>query len=561
MDYLSLRAAVSEMRSLLLGRKFTGAQAVNPGEILLSFGKNRRLLLSIDADRPGIYLPPPDWGVKGAASGFSHLLTTRLAGSSLKEVQFPIMGDRVVRLDFAAGWPHRQGESCSLVLEVMGRHSNLFLLDQDMGILAPLKPVSKSKSRIRPIIPGARWAPPPPRDGVPIDSVSADDLPNPFDAEPSGILVKSVRGLSPQVARMALNRAGEKGKEELAAVLDKMLRESDGTVGWLGDQNGKFTLYSFPLKSGEADSLREFSPFSEAAWEFKNTLAARENKPLAVSSFKVQVSNADSHQDHLDVISSDLSRARNRVRKELEILLREEERCLEHDSVRLQAETLLIHAEKVPPGSTHEELPHPMEEARSVSVNLNPAKNARENADHLFQLARRLKRGLEEIGKRKALLSGSQKELLRVKAELDRGNEKPAQEFLRTNSIALAQKALNDKGPRYPGRRYQRGEFTILVGKSARDNEKVTFEAAGPHDLWLHTRDYPGSHVVILTGKKNPPQEVINEAAQLAIASSGAKGDPSAEVMITERKWVRRIKGGKPGQVRVDRFKSVRTRR
>lgn len=552
MDYLSLRAAVSEVRSLLLGRKFTGAQAVNPGEVLLSFGKNRRLLLSINADQPGIYLPPPDWGVKGAASGFSHLLTTRLAGSSLEEARFPIMGDRVVRLDFAAGWPHRQGESCSLVLEVMGRHSNLFLLDQDMSILAPLKPVSKSKSRIRPIIPGARWAPPPPRDGVPIDSVSADDLPDPFDAEASGILVKSVRGLSPQVARMALNRAGEKGKKGLAAVLEKMLRESDGTVGCLGDQKGKFKLYSFPLESGETDSLREFSPFSEAAWELKNTLDTGAVRPVA---------GADSVQDHLDVISSDLSRAQNRVRKELEVLLREEERCLKHDSVRLQAETLLIHAEKVPPGSTREELPHPMEEGRSVSVNLDPAKNARENADHLFQLARRLKRGLEEIEKRKALLSGSEKELVRVKADLDRGNEKPAQEFLRTNSIALAEKALNDKGPRYPGRRYQRGEFIILVGKSAKDNEKVTFEAAGPHDLWLHTRDYPGSHVVILTGKKNPPQDVINEAAQLAIASSGAKGDPSAEVMITQRKWVRRIKGGKPGQVRVDRFRSVRTRR
>jgi len=546
MDYLSLKAAAAEAERSLVGKRFSGARMLNPREVLLSFGKNRRLLLSIDPDRPGMYLPPQEISLKGTRSVFTDLLTARLERSSLKDIKFPITGDRVVWMDFAAGWPHREGESCILILEVMGRHSNLLLVDQDMRIFAPLKPVAKSKSRVRPIVSGTRWVPPPQRDGVPIDNATTKDVPDPATPNAVGILVNSILGLSPRVAGLALNRTGERGKEGLAAALDKMLRESDGTVGYIRERDGHLLLLPFSTEETDEDTISRFPVFSQAAWQWKNTLDSRESRL---------------DEDRPDVTSGDLSRAQDRILKELDILYKEEKRCLEHETIRLQAETLLINAEDVRPGSEKVTLPHPLEEGESVLVNLDPSKNARENADHLFRLARRLKRGLEEIEERKTLLSKSKEELVRVKAELEGGDEKPAQEFLRTNSIALAEKALDDKGSRYPGRRYQRGEFTILVGKSARDNEKVTFEAAGPHDLWLHTRDYPGSHVVILTGKKNPPPEIVNEAAQLAIASSGAKGDPSAEVMITERKWVQRIKGGKPGQVKVARYRSVRSRR
>jgi predicted ribosome quality control (RQC) complex YloA/Tae2 family protein len=381
---------------------------------------------------------------------------------------------------------------------------------------------------------------------VPIDNATTKDVPDPATPNAVSILVNSILGLSPRVAGLALNRAGEKGKEGLAAELNTMLRESDGTVGYIKEQDGYLLLCPFSMADDKEDSLEKFSTFSEAAWQWKNTAGSRKN---------------GSDEDPHDAISRDLNRVQDRIKRELDILYKEEKRCLEHETIRQQAETLLINAEDVWPGSEKVTLPHPLEEGESVFVNLDPSKSARENADHLFRLARRLRRGLAELEKRKSFLADSRKEMEQVKSELATGNEKGARKFLQTASIGLLEEPSNEKGPRYPGRRYQRGEFTILVGKSAMDNEKVTFEAAGPHDLWLHTRDYPGSHVVILTGKKNPPQEIINEAAQLAIASSGAKGDPSAEVMITERKWVQRIKGGKPGQVKVARYRSVRSRR
>jgi predicted ribosome quality control (RQC) complex YloA/Tae2 family protein len=102
--------------------------------------------------------------------------------------------------------------------------------------------------------------------------------------------------------------------------------------------------------------------------------------------------------------------------------------------------------------------------------------------------------------------------------------------------------------------------FTILVGKSSTDNEKVTFRAGGPNDLWLHARDYPGSHVIILTEKRHVPDKVLYTAAALAAAGSGARNDNAPEIMVTERKWVRKLKGGKPGQVTVEKFRTIRPR-
>lgn len=543
MDYLSLKAAATEAAKAVVGRKFSGSRAVDPCEILLLFGRSRTLQLSIDPDLPGLYMPPPDSLRKRARSVFSDLLNSRLEGSSLSKIYFPIPGDRIVRMEFTAGWPRREGRACSLVLEVMGRHSNLILLDEEDRILAPLKPVARSKSRLRPIVPGKSWTPPPRREGVPLESVTTDDLPDPSGVEAAGILVKRVIGLSPGTARLALKRTGDKGKRELAAVLGRMLKESDGSAGFILGREGRRMLLPFSWPQGEGESVVRFRAFSQAAWQWKNT---------------ADQTGERQHENGPGTTLQDLSTAQERIQKELGVLAGEEKRCREHEVVRLQAQTILIHAENIPTGSPRAELPHPLEKGKSVSVILDPAKSARENADNLFRQARRLKRGLAEIEKRTSLLLESRQELERVKEELERGNEKPALEFLQANPVGPAARTSGEKGPKHPGRAYRRGDFTILVGKSAADNEKVTFLAAGPHDLWLHTRDYPGSHVVILTGRKTPPREIIEEAARLAIAGSGAKNDPSAEVMITERKWVRKIRGGKQGQVRVERYRTVR---
>jgi len=118
----------------------------------------------------------------------------------------------------------------------------------------------------------------------------------------------------------------------------------------------------------------------------------------------------------------------------------------------------------------------------------------------------------------------------------------------------LGQRA--DDGPAEPFRRFPlAGGFEALVGKHARGNAHLTTRVASPHDLWLHARGVPGSHVVVKRpGRQSVvPAEAVDQAARLAAWFSTARTQSVVPVTVTERKYVRPVKGGPPGLVRVDR--------
>ena len=100
--------------------------------------------------------------------------------------------------------------------------------------------------------------------------------------------------------------------------------------------------------------------------------------------------------------------------------------------------------------------------------------------------------------------------------------------------------------------------YEILVGRTSRDNDNLTFRIAHPNDLWMHTGDYPGSHVVIRNPtRKEIPHRTIIEAAQLAGKFSQASEDSKVVVHYTERKFLTKPKGAAPGLVRLSRFRSI----
>ncbi len=93
------------------------------------------------------------------------------------------------------------------------------------------------------------------------------------------------------------------------------------------------------------------------------------------------------------------------------------------------------------------------------------------------------------------------------------------------------------------------GGHQVRVGRSARENDHLTFEIAGPDDLWLHAREMPGAHVIVTGGGGQPADAVIEAAARIAAYYSAGRGSAKVPVDVTRRRFVRRIRGGKPGQV------------
>jgi predicted ribosome quality control (RQC) complex YloA/Tae2 family protein len=227
------------------------------------------------------------------------------------------------------------------------------------------------------------------------------------------------------------------------------------------------------------------------------------------------------------------------------------------------AEALLINAGRVKMGLTSVQLPDPYEAGNTLTIPLDRAKSPQTNANDLFGSARRLQRGLEEVRLKRADLEDKIRTVQKaLQALVERKDMGPAAKVLKGEDLDPAKKGRRSGAAhRGPGRRYIVEGFTILVGRSSTDNEKVTFRAAGPNDLWLHARDYPGSHVVVITEKKQVPDKVLYTAGSLAAEGSGARNETAPEIMVTERKWVRKLKGGKPGQVTVERYRTIRPRR
>lgn len=197
--------------------------------------------------------------------------------------------------------------------------------------------------------------------------------------------------------------------------------------------------------------------------------------------------------------------------------------------------------------------------APPVEIELDESVSLQEEATRRFELYSRSKRAVAQIKARQESVTKTLNELEAEQVSLEQqiaAGHLPAS----STEASATGREKEKRSVKIPGtRRYVSSEeFEILVGRTANDNDHLTFKVAKPNDLWLHAADYGGSHVVVRNPRRQPvPHRTLVEAAQLAAWFSQAKQDPKVDVHYTERKFVSKIKGGKPGLVRMQRFKSI----
>ncbi len=493
-----LAALAAELAPALTGKRVSRVFSPAPGEIVLVMGAGDgdvRLLLSADPGRAGLYLVPPrmrkDSGLPEGDSPLAGMLEARLAGAALLGIRLPIPGDRVVEFAFSAPWP-RKGKGPRLLLEAMGRNSNLLLLDAAGRILASHRTLSPAANPVRPLRLGGPYLPPP--------------------------------------------------------------ASAKASAGFTPPASAKASAFAPPEGGAAADRSAGMVPPVETAWTW------RERRSRAASAPARSAGGPGGSADggHFEAA---LGRLRESCERTLRHLREEEERCRNHGRVRLKGETILLHLAEIPRGADRVLLPHPSEPGAALEILLDPALSPQRNADRLFDLARRLSRGLDDAAARKQEARASLSEVETALTALAFGDSAPARALLGVEDGPAETAAAQPRGWRGPGRRYEKEGFAILVGRGAADNERVAFEAAGPGDLWLHARDYPGSHVVILAGGRAVPEAVVRHAAALCAGRSGARKDAAVEITVAERRWVKKVKGGKSGLVTVSRSRTVLARR
>jgi hypothetical protein len=243
-------------------------------------------------------------------------------------------------------------------------------------------------------------------------------------------------------------------------------------------------------------------------------------------------------------------------------------RALGHERMRREAETLAAYQSTIRPGAETVELPDVYNPDTTVRITLDPALSVASQIEKRFRKATKLEKSEAHARRRIELVEGEIRELRAALEVVERaGSFAIALTHLQTIRSRHGLDAVDHRAPARgravvattPFRRFDLGQGWIaLVGKSSRDNDELTFRHAAPADLWLHAQSVPGSHVILKSpGPETPPPAILQAAAGLAAHYSRARHSGLVPVIYTRRKYVRKFRGARAGQVRCEREKMV----
>ena len=546
-DSIVLAAVLRDLRASL-GARVRAVHQPSPTEIALELRRTvlERLLISVHARWARLHLAPPV--APGDPGPFAQMLRARLTGARLEAVVQPPF-ERTVTLRFEA-----DTGPCDLVAEIMGRHSNLILV-QDGTIAGALKLVTGAQSSVREILPGRPYTAAP-QDRRPPVEWSPDALAAVLSASDAPIaqaLIGAVLGLSPVMAREVCVRAGmnpdipagrvaEAGRlQDSLLDLERVVREEAfAPVLYLTD--GRPAGFApFPLQHLSPLASIPVPTMSEAVAAVTGQLSAGVELEDQRRSLVAAIQAVLRKTDHAAV---ELSRAL--------------EESAAAGRLRAWGELLLTYASEIPSGSGEAVLPG--FDGEMVTVPLDRTLTPVENAQRLFERYARMRDARPQIDARLGAVREDHRYLdsALTMAETASG----------ADDLAELRRELADEGylPRRRGRvpRASKprtlmlpGGAHLLVGRSNRDNDHVTFKVAGPDELWFHARGVPGAHVILRTGGRAPTDDEIEAAASAAAYFSAARWASRVPVDYTPRKHVRKPRGSKPGMATYERETTV----
>ena len=560
MDGLTLSLVTRELREALVGGRvdrITQPERDELNILVRNHGRNQLLLLSASAGCARAHITREKKVSPLEPPMLCMLLRKHISGGRVRDVR-QINGDRILEVEFEH--LDELGDSARkiLICEFMGRHSNLIFVDGEGRILECARRVTESMSSVREVLPGLRYERPPAHGKTPFDAPEADIVRALQGA--SGPLHKaiaaSISGLSVQTAReLAFRAAGNEDAHtqelDMACVAPAVARalaeaQSEVAPALLFAENGEpVDVVAFPYLSRAALRSERFETISEAMDAFYRARDRAE---------RIKQKSAALHR----VLKNNIERCERKLALQQEALLGSER--MEEYRVKGELLTASLHLAKK--GMKSVTIPNYYEEGTpglevQLDEKLSPGQNA-QRYFKLYQKARSAKRlAAEQVEKTTEELNYLEGQMLNLSAceeeselaELREELEKYG--YVRKNHNRRQMKKLE---PSRPMRFDSPTGVPILVGKNNLQNDKLTFTAE-PNEWWLHAKDMPGSHVIVLSA--DPDEETLHMAARLAARYSKGASAGKVPVDMTRRRYVKKPAGAKPGFVIYTNQKTV----
>ncbi len=450
----------------------------------------------------------------------------------------------------------RGAEQTQLVAELMGRMANVILVGPDGTIVTAARRVTHKMTSARVILPGHPYVPPPTPAKAPPDRVTAGELATWLAATPDRqawrVLVSHVRGVSPLAAREIVFRAvGERARpagridaETVAGVLLALFALPES-----GDWA--------PCIARDGDAVVAYAPYRLTHLPGVEVV---DSICQAILDYEASQLGGDSYRAARAGVARLIEEARERVRRRLAALAREESEQDAIEHLRLCGDLILAYQTKLAPGQTQLEAPFEPEEP-PLLIQVDPARSAVENAQDYYKRYRRARRAAELVPQKIEEAQGAMATLDQLATDLELAEDRAAidvvHDMLRQSGHIGRPVPRRAPGPDGPLRLVSSDGFTILVGRNSRQNEAVTSRQAKSDALWLHARGVPGGHVVVKSAGGTVPGRTRREAAGLAAYYSRARGEAAVPVVATDVRHVRRLRGGGAGMVTFDHAETL----
>lgn len=552
-DALAMAAMTDEVGATAGGRiqKIVQPSRYGVGLAIYAGGEQHWLLLSADPRFARVQLTSKLAKAFPTPSPFVMLLRKYLDGARVDMVE-QRWRERVMTV-------HCYGSKgqADLVCEVMGKHSNVMLLSPDGRILGAVKHVRLTESRVRPILPGRTYVPPPeqgrderlfppgPRLDPCADPDQTLDLLSQAEAAPvRAALLGLLPGCGPFLADQIAWRADTAPETSVGEA---------GPANLLRAAQSLFDLYRTrawePSTFREARGRPDFSPYRPLhVTDVSPALSLSQAISHAIEDAESRDALGSVRREALEVIERALRAAERRAASLAEGL----DATSEAEMYMTYGQLVLAYAHAIHPKQTELAVP----ELETV-IPLDPNLTAPQNAERLFRRYRKLRDARVRIPE---LLKAAEVEAERLRDLAAFARMADSEGDLRTLLADIRQEPVETKKARRRGPpRYALNGFRAIVGRNARENEEVTFRLSGRGDTWLHARERTGAHV-ILQGPGEPSGGILEAAAALAAYFSEARNDTAVDVIVAPARDVRKIPGGPPGRVTYRSSRTVRVR-
>ncbi|PFN08064.1 MULTISPECIES: Rqc2 family fibronectin-binding protein [Bacillus cereus group] len=547
-DGLFTRAITHEITNSLQTGRISKIYQPSKYEILLHIranGKNQKLILSAHPTYARIHLTNQSYDSPALPPMFCMLLRKHLEGGFIEKIE-QVDLERIIQITVRSRNEIGDESLKTLVVEIMGRHSNIILVDAKTNIiLDSLKHVSLAVNRHRTVYAGAKYVAPPAQHKInPLQIETQDEFIRPLDFLTGNMdkqLVGAFMGISPLFAKEVVKTAGmvnEKALSDAFFTLQKPLRAHQYEPTMI-TANEKEFFYLFPLSYLQGDG-KTFSSVSELLDRFFFGKAER---------------------DRVKQQAHDLERFMYNEKTKNEKKLIKLEKTLQDagkaDKFQLSGELLTANMYALKKGDKEIEVVNYYDEnGGTVKITLDPLKTPSENAQRYFQKYQKAKNSVaiveEQIEKTNEEILYFDSLLQQMEAASSKDIEEIREELAEEGYMRNRKSKNAKKKPTKPVLdKYIASDGTeILVGKNNKQNDYLTTKFARRDEIWLHTKDIPGSHVVIRS--LEPTEETLLEAAKLAAYYSKAKASSSVPVDFTKIRHVKKPSGAKLGFVTYD---------